>query len=82
MSALDGRIRSLAREEATALLAAGGDVTPAFSEGIPLDEGNSRVIALEKKVEDLTARLDALEKTTSPGAVAKRAARKPVGSGE
>lgn len=62
MSALDGRIRHLAREEATALL---GVATPA-----PVAEDGDRVGALEKEVADLRGavkrafdRLDALDRT-------------------
>jgi hypothetical protein len=76
MSALDGRIRHLAREEATALLGVG---TPA-----PDAEHSDRVTALEREVADLRGavkrafdRLDAIDH--APGAAeqeSKPAARR------
>lgn len=53
-SPLDGRIRALAREEATALL---GVATPAST-------GPDPVAALQAEVAELRARLDAVEKKT------------------
>lgn len=73
MSALDGRIRHLAREEAAALL----NGTPAAADA----EGVDRLTALEQEVVDLRgavkrafARLDALDQT--PGAAPQES--KPV----
>jgi hypothetical protein len=54
-SPLDGRIRTLAREEATALLGVG---TPTATAGT-----DPQLAALEKEVAELRSRLDALEKT-------------------
>lgn len=53
-SPLDGRIRALAREEATALL---GVATPTTG------TGTGQLAALTEEVAELRARLDALEKT-------------------
>lgn len=73
MSALDGRIRSIAREEAAA----------ALSEGPAAGTGNSEVAELRATVEDLTARLEALESAPAPTATAtKRTSRKTAEHGE
>lgn len=56
-SPLEGRIRTLAREEAAALLGAGPDS--------PKTAAADRVAVLEKEVAELRARLDTLEK--APG---------------
>lgn len=53
-SPLDGRIRTLAREEAAALLGGTAVITETA--------GADRVAALEKEVAKLRTRLDALEK--------------------
>lgn len=53
-SPLDGRIRSLARQEAAALLGVG---TPTTTVG-----ADPKLAALEKEVAELRSRLDALEK--------------------
>lgn len=71
MSALDGRIRSIAREEAEAVL---GD-------GPEAGTRDSDVAELRAKVEALTARLDELESVTAP-ATAKRTSRKTAEHGE
>lgn len=68
MSALDARIRRLAREE----IEAGGSTTSAA-------DGSDRVAELEKEVADLRARLENLETAATP---AKRTARKASESGE
>lgn len=73
MSALDGRIRTLAREEAAALLA----------DGSAAGTRDSEVAELRAKVEELTARLYALETpaaATSPAS--KRTSRKTAESTE
>lgn len=64
MSALDGRIRTIAREEAAAAL----DGAPAGA------QGPDRVAELEQQLAELTARVEELEKTPAP--VVKRTARK------
>ena len=65
MSALDARIRHLAREE----VAAAG--------GTPAADRPDRVAELEKQLADLTARVDELEKTATTSApAAKRTTRK------
>ncbi len=64
MSALDARIRRLAREE---LAAAGGP---------PAADGPDRVAELEQQLADLTARVDDLEKAAAPAPAAKRTTRK------
>jgi uncharacterized protein YceH (UPF0502 family) len=64
MSALDHRIRQLAREE----LAAAG-AAPAS------DGGADRVADLEQQVIALTARVDELEKTSTSTSATKRTAR-------
>lgn len=64
MSALDARIRHLAREE----LAAAG--------GAPAPDGPDRVAELEKQLAELAARVDELEKTAAPAPTAKRTPRK------
>lgn len=61
-SPLDGRIRALAREEATALLGVG---TPTAETGAGVDRMTSldqKVTELSATVKRLDARLDALEK--------------------
>lgn len=64
MSALDGRIRTLAREEVAAAL-----------EGAPAGaEGPDRMAELEQQLAELTARVEELE--TTPAPVVKRTARK------
>ena len=73
MSALDARIRKLAREEAEALTGA----PPAT--GLETT-GPDRLAALEKEVADLRARLEQMEKTaTASPSPARRAARKESG---
>lgn len=66
MSALDARIRRLAREE----FETGGSTTPA-------SDGSDRVAELEKEVADLRARLEKLEAAATPAA--RRTARKEGG---
>lgn len=72
MSALDARMRTIAREELAA------------AEGAPptADEPN-RVTELEQQIAALTTRVDELEKATAPAPAVKRAARKTASeSGE
>jgi len=69
VSALDARIRKLAREEAEAL----AGTAPAAALGT---SGPDRVAALEKEVADLRSRLDKLEN------VPRRAATARKGTGE
>lgn len=82
-SPLDGRIRQLAREEVAALLDGSTDGAPGREELqqqiTDLHEHLHHAATAIKRLED---RLDALEKAAGPAAVAKRAARKPVGSSE
>lgn len=74
MSALDGRIRSIAREEAAAVL---GDAPPVKP------ETGGEVAELRAAVEELTARLDTLESAAAATATApKRASRKTAESAE
>jgi hypothetical protein len=76
MSALDGRIRHIAREEAAALLGAG----PAAAS---TQDAGGEVAELRSQVEALGARLDALEAAaTAPAPAAKRGARKTAESTE
>jgi hypothetical protein len=70
VSALDARIRHLAREE----LASAG--------GAPASVGPDRVAELEKEVADLTARVNELEKAAAPAPTAKRTPRKTTEPGE
>jgi ubiquinone biosynthesis protein UbiJ len=77
MSALDNRIRLLAREEAHSLF-----ITPEQAEEWKAREARfaaeqppNRVAELEKQVAELAARVAELEKTAAP-APAKRTARK------
>jgi len=74
MSALNERIRLLAREEATALLGAGPTAARA-------QEGGGEVAELRAQVEALTARLDVLE-AAAPAPAAKRTGRKTAESTE
>ncbi|MBE4735680.1 hypothetical protein [Streptomyces caniscabiei] len=70
MSALDGRIRRLAREEATALL---GVATPVLA-----DDGPDRVAELEKQLAELGARVARLENgTDTPAEAAPKTRRSP-----
>ncbi|MBE4758293.1 hypothetical protein [Streptomyces caniscabiei] len=74
MSALDGRIRHLAREEAAALL----DSIKSPSVEMAAAGGTDRVAELEKQVADLTARLAKLENgTETASAEAPRTRRSP-----
>lgn len=76
MSALDGRIRALAREEATALLTDGAEVSG-------MQEAGGEVAELRVQVEALTSRLDALEAAAAaPAPAAKRTARKTTDTSE
>ncbi|MFJ8538195.1 hypothetical protein [Streptomyces sp. NPDC093591] len=68
MSALDARIRRLAREEAAALTGADPDATPAAAD--------TELAQLRQQVEELTARVEALEKAPRQA----RTARKETGA--
>lgn len=75
MSALDGRIRHLAREEATALLGVGT--------AVPNDDGTDRVTELEKQLAELRSELDRtvkrlliIETSRTPDQEAKGATRR------
>lgn len=75
MSALDGRIRALAREEAQRLFLSPEQMEQAKASGVVVTgEQPDRVAELAKQVAELTARVEELEKATTPAA--KRTARK------
>lgn len=73
-SPLDARIRNLAREEASAVFLEGVDASG------DVNVGNADPVAeLKQQLAELTARVEALEKTP---AAARRAPRKSPESGE
>lgn len=73
MSALDGRIRALAREEAQSLFLTPEQIEQAKASGIiATGEQPDRVAELEKQLAELTARVDKLEKAPQRAATAKR----------
>lgn len=82
-SPLDGRIRAIAREEASALAGHPAEGAPSLGDLqqqiTDLHEHLHHAATTIKRMED---RLDTLEKAAGPAAVAKRAARKAVGTSE
>lgn len=70
-SALDGRIRHIAREEATAALAAQQPTT-----------GSDETAELKTQVAALSARVEELEKAAAPAPTPKRATRRNAETAE
>ena len=82
-SPLDGRIRAIAREEVAAVSGHTNDGASGFGDlQQQITDLHEHLHHAATTIKRLEERLDTLEKAASPAAVAKRAARKPVGASE